>query len=80
MDACDIIGFLAEDLRIATDDGGFRERTRATSSNQRFLFVEGTPAYVAKNRFGMPPKIPISVDFDIGELSKFWQAEGAKHE
>ena len=80
MDACDVIGFLAEDLRIATDDGGFRERTRATSSNQRFLFVEGTPAYVAKNRFGMPPKIPISVDFDIGELSKFWQAEGAKHE
>lgn len=75
MDACDIIGFLAEDLRIATDDGGFRERTRATSSNQRFLFVEGTPAYVAKNRFGMPPKISISVDFDIGELSKYWQGE-----
>jgi hypothetical protein len=75
LDACDVVGFLAEDLRIATDDSGFRERTRATSSNQRFLFVEGTPAYVAKNRFAMPPKIAIPVDLNIGELSKYWHTE-----
>src|SRR5262245_42513612 len=55
-DAADVIGFLAEDLKIATDDSGFRERVRATSSNQRFLFVEGSPAFVAKNRYGMAPK------------------------
>jgi hypothetical protein len=36
------------------------------------LFVEGTPAYVAKNRYGMPPKIPVPADFDISELTKFW--------
>jgi hypothetical protein len=71
-DAADVIGFLAEELRVATDDGGFRERVRASSSNQRFLFVEGTPAYVAKNRYGMPPKIPVPADFDISELTKFW--------
>jgi hypothetical protein len=75
MDACDVIGFLAEDLRIATDDGGFRERVRATSSNQRFLFVEGTPAYVAKNRYGMPAKIPVGADFNINELNRFWKGE-----
>jgi hypothetical protein len=79
LDACDVVGFLAEDLRIATDDSGFRERVRATSSNQRFLHVEGCPAFVAKNRFAMPPKIAIGVDFDIGELTKYWQpAEGAE--
>jgi len=72
LDACDVVGFLAEELRIATDDGGFRERTRATSSNQRFLFVEGCPAFVAKNRFAMPPKVAIPADFDIGELMKYW--------
>jgi hypothetical protein len=72
LDACDVVGFLAEELRVATDDSGFRERTRATSSNQRFLFVEGCPAYVAKNRYGMAPKIPIPADFDIGELTKHW--------
>jgi hypothetical protein len=72
LDACDVVGFLAEDLRIATDDSGFRERVRATSSNARFLFVEGAPAYVAKNRYGMPTKIPVGVDFNINELTKYW--------
>jgi hypothetical protein len=76
LDACDLVGFLAEDLRITTDDSGFRERVRATSTSQRFLFVEGAPAYVAKNRFGMPPKIPIAIDFDIGELTKHWTNGG----
>ena len=66
-DAADLIGFLAEDLKISTDDSGFRERVRATSNNQRFLFVEGCPAYVAKNRFGMPSRIAIPPDFNINE-------------
>jgi len=78
LDACDVVGFLAEKLRVATDDNGFRERTRATSSNQRFLFVEGCPAFVAKNRYGMAPKIPIPADFAIGELTKHWK--GNSHE
>jgi hypothetical protein len=72
LDACDVVGFLGRELRVYTDDQGFRERTRAASSAQRFLFVEGTPAYVAKNRYGMPPKIPIAIDFNIGELTKHW--------
>jgi len=32
----------------------------------------GCPAFVAKNRYGMAPKIPIPADFAIGELTKFW--------
>jgi len=75
LDACDVVGFLAEELRVATDDNGFRERTRATSSNQRFLFVEGCPAFVAKNRFAMPPRVAIPADFDIGELQKYWERQ-----
>jgi hypothetical protein len=74
-DACDIVGFLAEDLRTATDDSGFRERVRATSSNQRYLFVEGSTAFIAKNRYGMPGKIPVGPDFKIDELSKYWQQQ-----
>jgi hypothetical protein len=78
LDACDVVGFLAEELHIATSDTGFRERTRATSSNQRFLFVEGTPAFVAKNRYAIPPKIAIPADFNIGELTKYWQTTGVE--
>jgi hypothetical protein len=80
LDACDVVGFLAEDLRVSTDDSGFRERVRATSSNQRFLFTEGCPAFVAKNRYAMPPKIAIPPDFDFGELTKYWQTKGAVSE
>jgi hypothetical protein len=72
MDACDAVFFLAEDLRVTTDDGGFRERTRAAAPNGRFLFTEGRPAFAAKNRFGMPEKIPIPIDFEFSQLAQHW--------
>jgi predicted AAA+ superfamily ATPase len=72
LDASDVVGFLAEDLRTVTDEGGFRERVRATNSNARFLFVEGCPAFTAKNRFAMPPKVAIPADFNVGELTQHW--------
>ena len=75
VDACDLVGFLGHELRIFTDDQGFKERVRATAGPQRFLFTEGNPAFTAKNRYGMPPKLPIPLDFDIGELTKYWTGE-----
>ena len=69
MDACDIVGFLAEDLRTVTDD---RERVRAAASSKRFLFVTGTPAFAAKNRFGMPEKLEMPLDFNIETLTQYW--------
>jgi hypothetical protein len=75
MDCADAVFFLAEDLRVVTDDGGFRERTRAASDTRRFLFTEGRPAFAAKNRFGMPEKIPIPLDFDFSHLAQYWVKE-----
>jgi hypothetical protein len=72
LDACDAVFFLAEDLHLVTDGEGFRERTRAAASPQRFLFTEGRPAFAAKNRFGMPEKIPIPLDFDFSNLAQYW--------
>jgi hypothetical protein len=78
MDCCDVVGFLAEDLKIVTDDGGFnRERTRATQADGRFLFVEGKPSFAAKNRFAMPPKLAIPLNFDFGTLSQHWHKEAS---
>jgi AAA domain len=79
LDACDVVGFLDTDLRTVNDEGGFRERTRAAGTNQRQLFLEGTPAFAAKNRFGMPAKMPIPLDFDIADLTAFWQKESHDH-
>jgi hypothetical protein len=72
MDCADGVFFLAEDLRVVTDDGGFRERTRAATDTRRFLFTEGRPAFAAKNRFGMPEKMPIPLNFDFSNLAQYW--------
>ena len=72
MDCTDAVFFLAEDLRVVTDDSGFRERTRAATDARRFLLTEGRPAFAAKNRFGMPEKIPIPLDFDFSTIAQYW--------
>jgi hypothetical protein len=72
MDACDAIFFLAEDLRIVSEGEGFHERTRASAATGRFLFTEGRPAFAAKNRFAMPEKIAIPLDFDFSNLAQYW--------
>jgi hypothetical protein len=80
MDACDAVFFLSEDLRVVTDDGGFRERVRAGTDNRRVLFTEGTPAFAAKNRFGMAAKIPIPLEFDFANLAQHWAIPGEPHD
>jgi hypothetical protein len=72
MDCTDAVFFLAEDLRVVTDDSGFRERTRAATDTRRFLFTEGRPAFAAKNRFGMPEKIPIPLNCDFSTIAQYW--------
>ena len=72
MDAADAVFFLAEDIRVITESGGFNDRTRASSAPGRFLFTEGRPAFAAKNKFGMPEKMPIPLDFDFSHLSQYW--------
>jgi hypothetical protein len=72
MDAADAVLFLAEDLRVITESGGFNERTRGASDTRRYLFTEGRPAFAAKNRFGLPAKIPVGLDFDFNTLAQFW--------
>jgi hypothetical protein len=72
MDCADAVFFLAEDLRVVTAENGFRDRTRAASDTRRFLFTEGRPSFAAKNRFGMPEKIPIPIDVNFSELAQYW--------
>ena len=57
-DSADLIGFLATDVIIKTEQGGFgKTRARADGGSTRWLHVEGRPAFVAKNRYAMPERI-----------------------
>jgi hypothetical protein len=76
MDACDGVFFLDNDLRVVTDGN---DRVRAEDGKTRILHAEGGAAFAAKNRWRMPPKMPVTADTRFTELSKYWspRVEGA---
>ena len=73
-DWADVIGFLATDFVIKSEDAGFaRKRVRADGGTQRFLHFENHPAFTAKNRYGLPAKMPVPLDFDFAnKLAPFF--------
>jgi GTPase SAR1 family protein len=73
-DSADLIGFLATDVIIKSEQGGFgKTRTRADGGSTRWLHTEGRPAFIAKNRYGLPERIMIPQRFDfIPTLGKFF--------
>jgi hypothetical protein len=78
MDACDVVGFLSTDIHVVTEERGFgQERARADGGSQRYLFLEGRPAFAAKNRYSMPAKIPIDNPFNIEMLTKYFPQTGS---
>ncbi len=61
----DAVLFAARRFRTQKEDAGFnRERTIAApvgaEGGERILRTAGGPACVAKNRFGLPPELPLS--------------------
>jgi hypothetical protein len=73
-DWADVIGFLATDFVIKSEDAGFaKKRVRADGGSLRYLHFESHPAYTAKNRYGLPAKMPVPVDFDVeSKLAPFF--------
>lgn len=48
---------------IKKADVGFNQQvSRGISTGERLLFTSETPAYMAKNRWGLPPSLPLSFD------------------
>jgi hypothetical protein len=65
-DEVDAIAFLATDVAVISEDAGFnKKRNRADGGSTRWLHFEGRPAFVAKSRFDLPPKILCGKDFDV---------------
>jgi AAA domain len=72
-DWCDAIGFLAPDLHVKEEDAGFnKKRGRADGGSQRWLHLEARPSFVAKNRYGLPAKMPINRHFSYSALAEYF--------
>jgi len=56
----DVIGFASLKTMTITEDAGFNsKRTRAKTTGERVLHVAPNPAYTAKNRYSLPPTVPL---------------------
>jgi len=55
----DCVFYLDNKVYTSSDKTGIDAvRTTATSTGDRIIYTEERPAYLAKNRFGMPPELP----------------------
>lgn len=60
----DAIFLVKKSITVRKEETGFnRERAIAEGGSATFIYTEGRPAFVAKNRYGLPPK----VKFDKGK-------------
>lgn len=71
-DEADAILLVKQDASIKNEDQGFgKKRAQADGGGQRWIYTEGRPAFVAKNRFGMPEKVMFQPGKGFAELSKY---------
>ena len=75
-ESADIVGFLNFRVSVlSTEIAPKRKVARGVGGGQRVLNLEARPAFIAKNRYGMPPSIDLPTTSDPAKL---WQAF-AKH-
>lgn len=56
-DEVDAILFLNQDVTVKEEDAGFNKKTaKASGGGSRWIYAEGRPSFVAKNRYGLPSK------------------------
>lgn len=60
---CDAVLFANFKQAVVKDKEGFnKERARAVGSGERVLYTERRPAFRAKNRYSLPPQMPLEWD------------------
>lgn len=63
----DIVLFANHVVSVRKSQAGFSEKTKAIGAGERVLHTEERPAFLAKNRYSMPPELPFDKD------GAYWQ-------
>jgi Cdc6-like AAA superfamily ATPase len=72
-DEMDVILFMNQDVSIKTEDGKMgAKRTRADGGGNRWIYAAPRPAFVAKNRFGIPDKLMYQRGEGFATLSPYF--------
>jgi Cdc6-like AAA superfamily ATPase len=77
-DEMDAILLIKQEPAIKSEDQGFnKKRAVAEGGATRWIYCEGRPAFTAKNRFGMPPKLQYAKGKGYEALAPFFPATAA---
>lgn len=57
---CDVLGFANWHISTKHTGEGFNQTVKGVSSGDRYLYLEEKPAFMAKNRYSLPDRIPFS--------------------
>ena len=69
-ESVDIIGLAKLKTVVKKEDLGFgNSRSRAITTGERVLAVSGAPAFVAKNRYDLPPELPLGWEAVAGAIA-----------
>lgn len=69
-DWCDALLFAQWKVHVVKDEKGFgQSRGRGIGSGERVMYCEERPGWWAKNRYGLPPELPLSWDAFIGAMN-----------
>lgn len=58
----DCIFYAEQQTFVETNDVGFGKKVNRAIGGNRVIYTQCNPAYVAKNRYGLPPVIPLNWD------------------
>lgn len=74
-DEVDAILLLKQDETIKVEDQGFnKKRAHAEGGGTRWIYTEGRPAWVAKNRYGLPDKLIYEIGAGYAALAPYFPA------
>jgi GTPase SAR1 family protein len=78
-DDVDAILFVNQDATIKTEKSGFnKENHRAEGGGTRWLYAEGRPAFIAKNRYGIPDRMMFNQDQGYSAIAGYLPAQAAQ--
>jgi DNA polymerase III delta prime subunit len=72
-DEVDAILLVNQEAALKQDDSGFgKKRTHAAGGSTRWIYCDGRPSWVAKNRYSMPEKVIYRKGEGYSELAPFF--------
>lgn len=76
-DEVDAILFLNQDVTVAEEKKGFGKEVKGQGAGKRWIYCEGRPSFVAKNRYNLPGKVFYQIGNGYAVMAQYFPAQPA---